>query len=45
MIILSCKKEQNWAICVDVNEPRVCQSEVNQKEENRYHISMHVCGI
>ena len=23
----------------------VTQSEVNQKEENKYHILMHICGI
>ena len=37
VIILSHKKEQNWVICVDVDEPRVCQREVSQKEENKYH--------
>ena len=42
VIILSHKKEQNWVICVDVDEPRVCQREVSQKEENKYHISMHL---
>ena len=42
-ILLSHKREQNWAICRDMDGPRDC--EVSQKEKNKYHILMHTCGI
>ena len=42
---LSHKKEQNCVICSCVDEPRVCQSEVSQKEKNEYHKLMHTYGI
>ena len=41
---LSHKKEQNWVICSCMDEPRVCQSEVSQKEKNEYHKLM-IFGI
>ena len=50
-ILLSHKKEQNWVICRDVEGPREChtesviQTEVSQKEKNKYHVLTHVCGI
>ena len=49
-ILLSHKKERNWVICRDVDGPRcgwvfVIQSEVSQKEKNKYRILMHICGI
>ena len=45
-ILLSHKKEQNWVICRDVDGPEsVIQSEVSQKEKNKYYILTHVCGI
>ena len=45
-ILLSHEKERNWIICRDVDGPRVViQSEVSQKEENKYHILTHICGI
>ena len=25
--------------------PRVCHTELSQKEENKYHILTHICGI
>ena len=31
-IVLSHKKEQNWVICSDVDEPRVCHTKWSQKE-------------
>ena len=42
-ILLSHKREQNWAICRNMDGPRDC--EVSQKEKNKYHILMHTCGI
>ena len=42
-ILLSHKREQNWAICRDVDGPRDC--EVSQTEKNKYHILMHTCGV
>ena len=45
-ILLSPKKEQNWVICRDVDGSRdFIQSEVSQKEKNKYHILTHICGI
>ena len=45
-ILVSHEKERNWIICRDVHGPRVViQSEVIQKEKNKYHILMHICGI
>ena len=46
VILLSHKKEQNWVICTDVDEPKVYhKSEVSQKEKNEYHILMLIYGI
>ena len=36
-ILLSYKKELNWVICSDVDEPRVLQREVSKKK-NKYSI-------
>ena len=45
-ILLSHKKEWNWVICRDKDRPRDClQSEVSQKERNKYGILMHTYGI
>ena len=45
-ILLSHKKERNWVICRDVDElETVIQSEVSQKEKNKYRILMQICGI
>ena len=45
-ILLSHKKEQNWVICRDLDTlESVTQSEVNQKEKNKCHMLMHICGI
>ena len=30
-------------MCMDIES--VIQSEVSQKEKNKYHILMHICGI
>lgn len=35
------KKEQNWVICRDVDEPRVCHTEYS-KSERKKQILMHV---
>ena len=44
-ILLSHKKEQNWVICRDMDGPRDLQSEVSQKEKNKYRILTHISGI
>ena len=45
-MLFSGKKEQNRVICRGVDGPRVCiQSEVSQKEKNKYRILMHICEI
>ena len=45
-ISLSHKKERNWVICRDTDGPREwVHSEVSQKEENKYRILTHICGI
>ena len=44
-ILLSHETEQNCAICRDMDGPRHCHLEWNQKEKNKYCILMHVCGI
>ena len=44
-ILLIHKKKQNWVICSDVDEPKVCHTEeVSQKEKNKYCI-MNTFGI
>ena len=40
-ILLSHKKEQNCAICSDVDRPRVCHTELSKSEREKqilYHI-------
>ena len=45
-MLLSHIKERNWVIRRDVMDlETVIQSEVNQKEKNRYSILAHICGI
>ena len=40
------EKERGWVICKDVDGPRdVIQSEVSQKQNNKYRILTHICGI
>ena len=44
-ILLGHEKEQNWVICSDVDEPRVCHTEWSKSEERKYHILLHIYGI
>ena len=45
-VLLIHKKEQNCAICRDVDGPRdFIQSEISQKEKNKHRILTHICGI
>ena len=44
-ILLSHKKEWNWVICRNVDWFSVIKSKVSQKEKNKYHILIHICGI
>ena len=39
-VLLSHKKEWNWAICTDVDGPRVCHTEWSKSEREKYHILM-----
>ena len=39
-------KKRNLVICSEVDGPRVCQqSEVSQKEKNKYRMLTHIYGI
>ena len=45
-ILLSHKKECLGVSSNEVDEPRpIIQSEVSQKEKDKYHILMHIYGI
>ena len=45
-ILLSHKKEWNNAICSNTSGPRdYILSEINQKEEDKYHVISLTCGI
>ena len=45
-ILLSHKKKRNGVICSEVDGPRVViQSEVRQKEKNKYSMLTHIYGI
>ena len=44
-ILLSHKRERNWVVCKNVDEPQVCHTERSQKEKNKYHILTHICRI
>ena len=44
-ILLSHKKERNLVICRDMDLKSVIQSEVSQKEKNKYHVLMHICFL
>ena len=44
-ILLSHKKEQNNAICSNMDATRYSQSEVSQKEKDKYHVISLICGI
>ena len=44
-ILLSHKKERNWVIVeMWMDLETVIQSEVSQKEKNKYHILTHIYG-
>ena len=45
-ILLSHKKERNWVIFSDVDEPRVCHTEWRKSErEKQYRILTHACRV
>ena len=45
-VLLSHKKARNWVICRDMDgSETVIQSEVSQKEKNKYCMLTHICGI
>ena len=44
-ILLSHKKEQNNAICSNMNLEIVILSEVSQAEKDKYHMISLICGI
>ena len=39
-VLVSYKNEWNWVIC-----RYVIQSQISQKEKNKYHLSTHICGL
>ena len=44
--IISHKTNEIMPFAVNLDGPRtVIQSEVSQKEKNKYHILTHICGI
>ena len=44
-ILLSHKKERNWSFVETwMDLETVIQSEVSQKEKNKYRILTHICG-
>ena len=44
-ILLSHKKERNWVTVETwMDLETVIQSEVSQKEKNKYRVLMHICG-
>ena len=44
-IVLSHKKEQNSAICRDMNRPRDCHTEWSKSERETYSTILLICGI
>ena len=45
-ILLSHKKERNWSFVeMWMDLESVIQSEISQKEKNKYCILTHICGI
>ena len=44
-ILLIHKKERNWVIWSDVDEPRVCNTEWSKSEREKYHILVHIYEI
>ena len=44
-ILLRHKKKRNGVICSEVDGVRVIQSEVSQKEKNKYRMITHIYGI
>ena len=46
VILLSHKKQQNNAICSNMDGPRdIILSEVSQTEKDKYHMISLICGI
>ena len=44
-ILLNHKEERNWSFVeTGMNLETVIQSEVSQKEKNKYRILTHICG-
>ena len=44
-ILLSHKKEQNDAICSNMDGPRDYHTKWSQKEKDKYHMVSLICGI
>ena len=44
-ILLSHKKEQNNAICSNMDGPRDCHTEWSKSEKDKYHMISLICGI
>ena len=44
-ILLSHKKEQNNAICNNIDGPRYCHTELSKSDKDKYHMISLICGI
>ena len=44
-ILLSHVKEQNNAICSNMDRPRDCHTKWSQTEKDKYHMIPLICGI
>ena len=44
-ILLSHKKEQNNAICSNMDGPRDCHTKWNKSDKDKYHMISLICGI
>ena len=45
LLIKRNKFESNLSLMRGINQEPVLQTEVSQKEKNKYHILTHICGI
>ena len=44
--LLSCKKEENFTLCNSMDEPgEAMLSEINQSEDDKYHVILFTHGI
>ena len=44
-ILLSHEKEQNIAICSNMDGPRYCHTDWGKSDKDKYHMISLICGI